>query len=443
MDNITRIVLLGGGYTTVWAYRALVNALPREIDRGEVSVVVVCPEEHHFFHGWTAESLTGIVQNQNRMSPLAPILTKARLIKGKAEEIDTSGGLVQVRTANGARLSLAYDHLLIGLGADDSRDIAGVEQYGYQVKSQASFLEAQKEIQSIVGRAAQRSKAEAYKLLTFTVCGGGYTGVELAANLAEYVRVLMRPHKSLRGVVPTIRLVHGKDKLLDTLSPSLSRMRRYTERVLGEYGIEVLLNRRVKEITWDGVWLDDNAFLPSNMVISAVGQTRVWLKGTESLQRDNFSRLRTNSYLQLHGHASLWGGGDACSVPFRQTTTPCVSNALWAMKHGELAGKNIARSIRKQALKPFTYRGLGQCASLGIGKGIGELYGIVFTGWLAWIMRWVVFNYFMPSRRVMLKEMNDWLYLLAVGRRRGLEIRVRLADPVKGLEGLPVRHSAS
>ena len=58
-------------------------------------------------------------------------------------------------------------------------------------------------------------------------------------------------------------------------------------------------------------------------------------------------------------------------------------------------------------LKPFTYKGLGQCASLGIGKGMGELYGIEFTGWIAWMMRWFFFNYFMPSRKVMLNEITD------------------------------------
>ena len=59
------------------------------------------------------------------------------------------------------------------------------------------------------------------------------------------------------------------------------------------------------------------------------------------------------------------------------------------MKHGEYAGKNIALAIRRQPLKSFNYKGLGQCASLGIGKGVGELYGFEFTGWIAWITQWL------------------------------------------------------
>lgn len=431
MDNITQIVMLGGGYTTVWAYRSLVTKLSRAIRRGEVRIVVVCPEDHHFFHGWTAESLTGIVQNQNRMSPLAPLLSGAQLVKGKAEEINQQERLVSVRMAGGSVRSIHYDHLVIGMGSNDSREIAGVERFGYQVKAHAAFVETQEEIRSIVQRAAQGSRVEAMRLLTFTVCGGGYTGVELAANLAEFVSILMRPHASLRGMLPTIRLVYSKETVLDTLNPRLSRMKRYAERVLAEYGIELIPNRKVKEITWDGAWLDDNTFLPSSMVISAAGQARVWLKGMENLQRDNLGRLRTNSYLQLLGASNVWGGGDACSVPFRQTATPCVSNALWAMKQGEQLGGNVARTILRKPLRHFTYRGLGQCASLGIGKGVGELYGLVFTGWLAWIMRWVVFNYFMPSRKVMIREIGDWLHLLFTGRRRGLGTLAGAVPPAK------------
>lgn len=102
-------------------------------------------------------------------------------------------------------------------------------------------------------------------------------------------------------------------------------------------------------------------------------------------------------------------------------TVSCTSNALWAIKHGEAAGRNIARAILKKDLKPFTFRGLGEAASLGMGKGIGELYGLQFTGLTAWVLRWFFFHYFMPSKRVMLRSMGDWMHLLFTGKRKGME----------------------
>jgi NADH dehydrogenase len=103
-------------------------------------------------------------------------------------------------------------------------------------------------------------------------------------------------------------------------------------------------------------------------------------------------------------------------VLHRRSQLPCPANALWAVKHGERVGDNIARAIQGQSLRPFTYPGLGQAASLGIGKGAVELYGIQFTGWLGWILRLFFFLGFMPSRIQMLRVALDWLILPLFGR---------------------------
>jgi NADH dehydrogenase len=132
---ITRLVLLGGGYVTVWAYRSLVKILRNQIDRGQVLITVVCPNECHAFHGWTAESLTDIIQEQNRMSPLSEILSKALIIKGKAVKIIAANNTVFIRNSNGSSQSIQYDHLLLGMGSFDSEGVEGLKEYGYQVKS--------------------------------------------------------------------------------------------------------------------------------------------------------------------------------------------------------------------------------------------------------------------------------------------------------------------
>ena len=156
------------------------------------------------------------------------------------------------------------------------------------------------------------------------------------------------------------------------------------------------------------------------MVISTVGQSRIRLAGTESMERDPMQRLYTNAYQQIPTHPNIWGGGDACHVKHHTSRQACPANALWAIKHGEYVGRNIARAIKGQPLRPFTYPGLGQSASLGLGKGITELYGIQFTGALAWVMRWFFFHYFMPSRRTMRSAVGDWLFLAVRRQRKGL-----------------------
>ncbi len=67
-SSITKIVLLGGGYVSVWAYRSLAKMLRKEINNSTVQITVVSPDDHHAFHGWTAENLTCIIQDDNKMS---------------------------------------------------------------------------------------------------------------------------------------------------------------------------------------------------------------------------------------------------------------------------------------------------------------------------------------------------------------------------------------
>src|SRR4030095_495926 len=150
MENkLTQIVLLGGGYVSIWAYRSLIKKLSNEISSGNVRITVVCPEQYHFLHGWTAESLTCIIQDKNRMSPLADIFSRAALICGFAYEIDHTANSVHVKMNDGSSLTLSYDHLLIGTGSYDSDPVEGISRYGYQIKSQAAYQQTKQAILSM------------------------------------------------------------------------------------------------------------------------------------------------------------------------------------------------------------------------------------------------------------------------------------------------------
>jgi NADH dehydrogenase len=305
------------------------------------------------------------------------------------------------------------------MGSFDSECVEGLKEYGYQVKSDEAFNRTKQTIKSLVKQAALAPPDMAKKLLTFTIAGGGFTGVELATNIAEYINILTRQHPTLQKIDPVIQLINSGPTILNVLQPKFQRIIRYTQQILQQYNIEVIDNNRITEVTDEGAFLCDR-FIQSSMIISTIGQSRMVLKGTENLQRDNLQRIYTNTYLQVKNHSGIWGGGDCCHVTHYKTGEACTSNALWAIKHGEYVGRNIALFIKGQPLKAFDYKGLGQCASLGIGKGIGELYGLQFTGWTAWIMRWFFFNYFMPSRNVMFNAVGDWMFLLFRRKRKGL-----------------------
>lgn len=423
MKNIPKqIVLIGGGYASIWAYRSIIDELMVEMMMGQVKIRVICPEDFHFFHGWTAECLTGIIRDGNRMSPLDKIFKHAEIIKGNAVQIDPLSHIIYVKMNDGGLWAVPYDQLLLGMGSADTTAIEGLAEHAYQLKSHKAYLCTKLRIKFLVQQAAETDSLTALKMLRFAVAGCGFTGVEIAANLAEMIDVLKKNYPALRNIKPSIYLINSRQELLPGLQKGLGRLRQYAGKIMQRYGIKILHDIKIARVTGQGVYLSDGSFLESQMVITTIGQSRIVLEGTQNMERDSENRILTNSFLQVKNQSGIWGAGDAVHVTHSKTTKACPSNALWAIKQGEHAGKNMARVILSEPLKPFTYKGLGQCASLGIGKGIGELYGIQFTGWFAWIMRWFFFQHFMPLKKQMWQEIADWVYLLITRNRKDLKL---------------------
>jgi NADH:ubiquinone reductase (H+-translocating) len=421
-NNSRQIVIVGGGYASVWAYRSLVDELLIEMMAGHVSIKIVCPEEFHVFHGWTAECLAGIIGDHNRLSRLSEIFPHGEFIRGRVEQINPALKTIHIDLNSGRKAILTYDQLLLATGSTDSTSVEGLKRYAFQLKSEKAYSATKMQIQYLIQKAASSHKSEARKILRFTIAGCGFTGVEIASNLAELIRNVKNQFPALHDIDPVIYLLNRKEELLPGLKSGFSRMKKYTEKVLHKYGVIVLSKTSISRITNEGVFLSDGTFLESEMVISTIGQERAVLAGTEYMETDSENRLFTNTFLQSKNYDNIWIAGDISNARSSRSKEACPSNALWAIKQGKHAGQNMARAILNQSLKPFSYRGLGQCASLGIGKGIGEIYGIQFTGWIAWIMRWLFFQYFMPSKKTMWREISDWLFFLSSGRRKYVSV---------------------
>lgn len=421
-NNSRQIVLIGGGYSAVWAYRSIVDDLLIEMMAGHVSIKIVCPEKFHVFHGWTAECLVGIVGDQNRLSQLSEIFKHAEIIKGRVINIDPSLRTINIDMNSGVKTILSYDQLLLATGSTDSTSVEGLERYAFQLKSEKAYHSTKTQIQFLIQKAAWSNKSEAQKMLRFIIAGCGFTGIEIASNLAEFIQDIKKQFPTLHDLDPVIYLLNSKEELLPGLKSGFSRMKKYTEKTLRKYGVRILANTKITCVTNKGAYISDGTFLESEMVISTIGQKRIMIPGTETMEKDSENRLFANAFLQSKNYPNIWLAGDISNARSTRNKNVCPSNALWAIKQGKHVGQNIARVILNQSLKRFSYRGLGQCASLGIGKGIGELYGIQFTGWLAWIMRWSFFQHFMPSKKTMWREIGDWIYFFSTRSRKYITI---------------------
>ena len=414
--NPTEIVILGGGYTAVWGYRSIVRRLRHEIATGTVRITVISASRHHAFHGWTGEVLNGLVRYDRTRTPLGKLMRRAHIIHGWVGSIDLDSRTVSYDGAEGPGV-VRFDHLLIGVGSHDAAGrIPGLAEHGWSVKTDNGLLDTRDHLAAVLERAASTTDvAERRRLLSFVIAGGGFAGVEMAAAIAEYLQRQAVHHPVLEECPPQVTLVHSGSALLPEMRPRFERFAGYATRQLADHGVDVRFGVRLDQVTPGGATLDNGTVVPSATVLSTIGQTRVPLAGTESLTRDGTGRITGDTYLRT-SHPNVWAGGDAAAVPHVLSGGACPPNALWAIKHGVRVGDNIARTVAGRRLRRFRFLGLGQAASFGVGKGVGELYGIQLTGWLGWVVRWGFFHWFMPSRGTALATISEWLAIPLRGR---------------------------
>ena len=378
---VTEVVVLGGGYTGVWAARAVARAIAFGAISG-VRVRLVSAAPDHSFHGWTAEVITGHVRPQRARVPLAELLPGVELVHGRVTSVDPERRTVRVDTAEGVR-HLCYDELVVGVGSRDSVDgVPGLAEHGWSLKSPDGLAALRVHLGDLTPGA------------TVVVAGGGLTGVEAATAIAQRL--------------PTARVVlaHAGPVPLPMLRPRFERMARYATDQACAAGVELLPNARLARVTVDAADFGAAGRVASATVISTIGQTPIALPGLDRFARVDSGRLRTDSCLRVAD--GIWAGGDAAAVPHPSGDGPCPANALWAIHHGKQLGLNVIRTVQGKQARPFRFPGLGQGASLGIGRGAAELYGVQLTGWTAWLARWVFFHWFMPSRRVALRTALEW-----------------------------------
>lgn len=402
---MNEIVILGGGYTGVEAARRIVRDTMPE----EAQVTLVAADPWHAFHGWTAEVITGHVALPHTRVPLEELLPGVHIVHGRVVRVDVGAQTVDVLTTDGCE-TLSYDQLLIGVGSHDATEkVPGLAEHGWSLKHQGRGLgELDRHLtELVVAAAAATTPDEKRRMLTVVVAGGGFTGTEAAAAIMQRLRTAAAAESALAGIEPHVHLVHSGERLVPSLRPRFDRVADYLQdQVVGE-GIDIRAGRRLAAVSKAGATLDDGTLIPSATVISTVGQTPVALPGTEELLRDPSGRLLTDRYLRVL--PNVWAGGDTAAVPHPSGSGPCPANALWAIYHGKRAGRNIVRTLYGRRPAPFRFPGLGQAASMGVGRGAAELYGVALTGWAAWLTRWIFFHAFMPSRRVALATAREWV----------------------------------
>src|SRR5690606_25329514 len=148
-------------------------------------------------------------------------------------------------------------------------------------------------------------------LLTFVVAGGGWSGVDVVAELIDFVRNTARQYASIKLSEMQVDLDHSGARVLEReVSEGLGQ---YAERILERRGVTLLLNSRLHTATPDAAVLSDGRRIESRTIVSTVPSSPHPLLETLDLPKER-GRILVDGTLQVAGSDHIWAAGDCAHV---------------------------------------------------------------------------------------------------------------------------------
>lgn len=329
------VVILGAGYAGQLAAARLAHkGLPVRITVVDPSPVFV---ERVRLHQLAAgQSL--------RARPMRSLLPRGvTLVQARAERIDTEGRLVHL---GGDAPALRYDALLYALGSSDDLDaVPGARRFALGLGS----LDAAQAV-------AERVPALALTHGRVVVVGGGLTGIEVAAEMAEIYRGLEVT------LVTAGQLGHGLHE----------NGRAHLLEVLGRLGVRLREHAPVAAVEEGRVRLSDGTALEFDLCLWSAGFRAPALARISGLPVDGRDRVEVDATLRARGHDAIFAAGDAAFVPWFgvEGASPLRMSCATAMPMGIHAAEEIARMVRAEPRQSFRFAFAAQCISLGRRDGL-------------------------------------------------------------------------
>lgn len=411
-----KVVIIGGGFGGLNVAKSL-NSAP-------LDVLIVDKTNHHLFQPLLYQVATAALSPGEIGTPIREILrdqNNTTVIMGDVIKIDKQAK--QITFGNGEKAS--YDYLVVATGARHSYfGHSEWEEFAPGLKTLQDALAIREKILVSFEKAERLQKTEeAEKYLNFICIGGGPTGVEMAGAIAEVAYKTM--FKNFRHINPAhskIYLVEALPHILPTLPQSLGSR---AQKDLEKMGVIVWTNRRVMNVTSEGVQVDDE-FLPCQNVIWAAGNQGSPLLKTLDVELDRAGRVMVQPDLSIPGHPEVFVIGDAanCKGADGKPLPGIAPTAIQMAKYvAHLVGKEIAPDKRK----PFKYFDKGMMATIGKSKAVAVVGKFKFAGFFAWLAWSFIHIVYLIGFRNRFSVMIEWFYIFFTGQR-GVRIVYKSID---------------
>jgi NADH dehydrogenase len=394
-----KVVIIGGGFAGLYAAKRLAGEA--------VDITLVDRKNHHTFQPLLYQVALAVLSPGEIASPLRHIVRSARNVKTLLAEVagfDLSAR--RVKLTNGAQL--AYDYLIVAAGArhayfghdDWEADAPGLKTIEDAVEIRRRLLLAFENAEREALLGVRRDPP------TFSVVGGGPTGVELAGAIADLARLaLAKDFKAIDTSKARVRLYEGGSRVLATFSEQSSRR---AKEQLRQLGVEVFTDSMVTAVEPGRIKVADQ-WAATDVTLWATGVAASPLGRELGAKIDRAGRVLIEPDLSVPGHREIFVIGDMSALT-DESGRPVPGLAAAATQQGKAAGENILRDLRDEPRQAFRYRDRGTMATVGHHRAVAEFGGTRLSGLFAWLLWSLVHVLLLIGFRNRVTVMGQWIW---------------------------------
>lgn len=395
-EHKTDILILGAGIAGYETYRNLAKQLKKT---GSKRLITIVDQNNYFtFTPLLHEVATGAVLPSHASFAVREIVARTphEFICDTVTHIDP-----KKKTVKTTMHSISYNTCVIALGSVSNLfNVPGAEEHTYRVRSleQAVALN-----QAVICKLEEPGRKD----LHINIVGGGYTGIEIAAEFAQLKKeefADLYPH-----IAVTVSIVQATDKLVPLL-PAKAR-NKITKR-MEALDVTVHLNSPAKKVTADTLTIGEDGR-------ALVNDITVWVTGFTTHAPDYLdealvdrARVPVNNHLQLPDYPDTYVVGDMALIRDPDNDDIIYPQLGEAAHHaGMYVARHIVRVASGKRMHHFHFKSRGQLMPVGEWYGIGIFGPFVFAGRFMWWLRRTVYVLFMPGFIRKLRIVADWTFI--------------------------------
>ena len=414
-----KILIVGGGYAGFYtAFK-----LQKHLRRGEAEVTLVDPLPYMTYQPFLPEVAAGSIEPRHVIVPLRRHLKKTNVVQGKVVAVDHKKKTATIEPSAGKAYTVKYDHIVLAAGSvSRTFPIPGVADEAIGMKSIEEAVAVRDRLIDNFAKAANLPAGkERDRLLTVTVVGGGFAGIETFAELRSLASSLLKQYPELTLEDTKFHLIEAMGRIMPEVSLETSK---WVLKNLAERSATVHLDTQLQSAVGGKIELSTGIKFESDLIVWTAGVMANPVVRATDFPIEERGRIRSSATLQITDDKGkvikgAWAAGDNSAVPDLTgggVGGMCVPNAQHAVRQAKLMAKNIVAVLRGEEPQQYIHKNLGAVAGLGLGHGVFQSGKLAVKGFIAWGMHRGYHGLAMPMWERKFRVFSDWVLQFLVGR---------------------------